>query len=245
MRKRKYAHSSNDNFAPDSLKENIDIIWQRKFPAKFARVSDAAALESLMMNHAVEDDIPKAHIHNLVGTALLKSDILPLNLQLVAELVPNAEYNRQKFAAITLRLASPNCTVLLFCSGRMVLTGCSSFNEAIAAALEVRKFLQVGFPCYKIQLVNVNVQNVVGNSDLNLKENETIDLDRMLAENKVYCTYLRQMFPGLIYRPNESPVVLLLFKSGKCVITGGKSLTDIIQGWRALYPKIKEYIVRK
>lgn len=71
----------------------------------------------------------------------------------------------------------------------------------------MRRFLQVGFPQHKIHLGNVNVQNVVGNADLNLREDQTIDLDRMLAENKVYCTYLRQMFPGLIYRPNESPVV--------------------------------------
>ena len=66
--------------------------------------------------------------------------------------------------------------------------------------------MQVGFPCQKIELGNVNVQNVVGNADLKLRDDQTLDLERMLEENKVYCTYLRQMFPGLIYRPHESPV---------------------------------------
>lgn len=74
--------------------------------------------------------------------------------------------------------------------------------------------VQVGFPQYKIDLANVNVQNVVGNADLQLKDNQSIDLDRMLAENKVYCTYLRQMFPGLIFRPNQSPVSSICHTSG-------------------------------
>ena len=236
MRKRKYAHSAQDTFTPDSLKEDIDVIWEREHGAKYMRVTQKPA--------AIQDDVPTAEIHNLVATSMLKSDILPLDLKKVSELVPNSSYDKQKFAAITLRIAQPNCTVLLFCSGRMVLTGCSSFTEAIAAAMEVRHFLQVGFPQYKIDLLSVNIQNVVANADLRLKSDETVDLDRMLTENKVYCTYLKQMFPGLIYRPAESPVVLLLFKSGKAVVTGGKSLSDIRTGWRALWPVIQKYIIK-
>ena len=49
-------------------------------------------------------------------------------------------------------------------------------------------------------------------------------------------------FPGLIYRPNSSPVVLLIFVSGKIVITGGKSSNDVKEGWRHLYPFVRRYI---
>lgn len=35
--------------------------------------------------------------------------------------------------------------------------------------------------------------------------------------------YEPEQFPGLIYRPQESPFVLLIFASGKVVITGGTS----------------------
>ena len=81
MRKRKYAHSSSDQFTPDSLKEDIDYIWAREFPEKFARLTDKRIEED------DTDNIPRAEIHNLVGTAMLKSDMLPLDLHLVAELV--------------------------------------------------------------------------------------------------------------------------------------------------------------
>lgn len=81
MRKRKYEHSANENFTPDSLKENIDSVWQREYPEEYTRVTGKKPRVE------TDDDIPKAEIHNLVGTALLKSDILPLNLHLVAALV--------------------------------------------------------------------------------------------------------------------------------------------------------------
>ena len=50
------------------------------------------------------------------------------------------------------------------------------------------------------------------------------------------------MFPGLIYRPESSPVVLLCFYSGKIVITGGKTLTDIYEGWTRLWPIVRPFI---
>ena len=55
-------------------------------------------------------------------------------------------------------------------------------------------------------------------------------------------TFQRNLFPGLIYRPDKSPVVLLCFSSAKIVITGGKKESDIELGWKRLWPLIKEFI---
>lgn len=241
MRKRKYSHRDEDSYRPDTLREDIDKLWLQLHPEKLRRFEKSA--------HAAPEEegeaMPLATTHNIVGTALLKSELLPLQLRVVSELVPNLIYDKQKFAAITLKIAEPNCTVLLFTSGKMVLTGCKSFTECVVAAHEVRKILQQGFPTHKIALVDVSIQNVVANADVRLGEGDSIDLDLMLAEHKVHCTYLKNMFPGLIFRPNQSPVVLLIFKSGKVVITGGKSLADIQTGWRGLWPTIRSYIRRR
>lgn len=238
MRKRTYCHREQHLYKPDNLVENITVFWgawEREQRRRLGLGDEGG-------DNAKDDDIPESYVHNIVGTALLKSDILPLSLKLVSELVPNMVYDRQKFAAITLRVAEPMCTVLLFTSGKMVLTGCKSFVQCMLAAHEVCKLLQVGFPTHRIEVVDVSVQNVVGNVNLNMGEGSEMDLDKMLEENKVFCTYLKNMFPGLIYRPDHSPVVLLLFKSGKIVITGGKSLSDINVGWRALWPTVRKYI---
>ena len=160
-------------------------------------------------------------------------------------MIPNMTYDKQKFAAITVRIGDPVSTVLLFTSGKMVLTGCKSYLQTIVSAYEVMRLLRVGFPLMNIYIDDVSVQNVVGNSDLQLGPDRYIDLDEMLAENRVYCTYLRTMFPGLIYRPQNSPVVLLLFQSGKVVITGGKSLDDVKGGWKRLWPEVSKYVKMK
>ena len=37
-------------------------------------------------------------------------------------------------------------------------------------------------------------------------------------------------------------MVLLIFSSGKIVITGGKSIGDVSDGWNALWPTVKKYV---
>ena len=48
-----------------------------------------------------------ASIHNLVGTSRVSSPLATLNLRMISSILPNAHYERQKFAAITIRLANP------------------------------------------------------------------------------------------------------------------------------------------
>ncbi len=62
-----------------------------------------------------------AQVHNLVGTCQLKSQG-SLNLEVISRFMPNSQYEKQKFAAITIQLGAPQCTMLLFTSGKMVLT---------------------------------------------------------------------------------------------------------------------------
>jgi TATA-box binding protein (TBP) (component of TFIID and TFIIIB) len=49
------------------------------------------------------------------------------------------------------------------------------------------------------------------------------------------------MFPGLIYRPTSLPIVLLIFFSGKVVITGAKNMADVYSGWIHMMDLLKTY----
>ena len=59
------------------------------------------------------------------------------------------------------------------------------------------------------RLRNVKIQNIVGNVDLRLGT-RVLNLERFHADHSIFSTYQRNMFPGLIYRPDDSPVVLLI-----------------------------------
>jgi transcription initiation factor TFIID TATA-box-binding protein len=49
------------------------------------------------------------------------------------------------------------------------------------------------------------------------------------------------MFPGLIYRPADMSVVLLVFFSGKIVITGAKSMSDVYGSWKHFSALLQAY----
>jgi transcription initiation factor TFIID TATA-box-binding protein len=50
--------------------------------------------------------------------------------------------------------------------------------------------------------------------------------------------YEPEQFPGLVYRMKEPKVVILLFGSGKMVITGGKSPLDCENAFRSIKEKL-------
>lgn len=69
-------------------------------------------------------------VHNMVSTSILQSSDMPINLTLLAMLLPCSTYDRRRFAAITIRLENPRCTALLFTSGKLVITGVKSWSVA-------------------------------------------------------------------------------------------------------------------
>ena len=83
---------------------------------------------------------------------------------------------------------------------------------------------------------------MVAHVELPVGPGGTLDIQEMYARLGLNCTYQRRMFPGLIYRPEASPVVLLCFYSGKIVITGGRTLGDIFEGWTRLWPIVRGFI---
>lgn len=185
---------------------------------------------------------PIPEIHNLVGTCKIQTTVAPLNLSLIAQCLPNAAFDKQKFAAITVRLSHPTCTVLLFTSGKMVLTGSKTFMDCRLAAKHVCALLRRAFPSLMFTISKVHIQNIVGNVDVHLNKDEYMDLDQINTENDVECTYQRNMFPGLIFRPINSRVVLLVFTSGKIVLTGAKYTKDLFDEWKILWPRLLRFI---
>lgn len=242
MRKRKYAHMMYERKIPDFLTEDIDRLYECLEQGAEARHTQHDA--ELSKYRDAREATPKASIHNLVATARIFTNCPSFDLHTISRFLPNCTYDKQKFAAITVRQHEPRCTILLFTSGKMVLTGCKDYVECCLASLNIAMLLRANLPHFYFTLHDVTIQNIVGNVDLCLGDTHYIDLDKMYTEENIYCTYQKNMFPGLIYRANSCPVVLLLFYSGKIVITGGKSRRDVFDGWAALWPVVKQYISR-
>ena len=85
------------------------------------------------------------------------------------------------------------------------------------------------------------MQNIVGHVDMHL-EHASVDLEMFYKEHNIECTFQRSMFPGLVYRARNSAVVMLIFASGRVVITGGKCPASIHAAWEALRRKLVRFV---
>ena len=187
---------------------------------------------------------PIPFIHNIVATAQIQTST-PLHLDRLKQIFRFSSFNRRKFAAVTLRLVRPNCTILLFTSGKLVITGSKSFSEALLSAYRIRGLLRRTCVGQQFAIAGFEIQNVVSHCELAVGEGEILDIEALYERYHIYSTYQSHIFPGLIFRYPNLKVVALMFFSGKVVLTGAKSLDDIEEGWDVIFALLKSYVVKR
>ncbi|KAH7731309.1 TATA-box binding protein [Aphelenchoides avenae] len=177
-------------------------------------------------------DIPMPTLQNIVSTVNLG---VPLDLKQIALRARNAEYNPKRFAAVIMRIREPRTTALIFSSGKMVCTGAKSEEASRLAARKYARIVQkLGFSA---KFTEFKVQNMVGSCDVKFP----IQLEGLCITHAQFSTYEPELFPGLIYRMVVPRVVLLIFVSGKVVITGAKYKKDIDEAFNQIYPILKGF----
>ncbi|PAV86559.1 hypothetical protein WR25_11949 [Diploscapter pachys] len=177
-------------------------------------------------------DIPMPTLQNIVSTVNLG---VPLDLKKIALHARNAEYNPKRFAAVIMRIREPRTTALIFSSGKMVCTGAKSEEASRLAARKYARIVQkLGF---NAKFTEFKVQNMVGSCDVRFP----IQLEGLCIMHQQFSTYEPELFPGLIYRMVKPRVVLLIFVSGKVVITGAKFKKEIDDAFNQIYPILKGF----
>ena len=81
------------------------------------------------------------------------------------------------------------------------------------------------------------VQNIVGSCDVGFP----ISLESLSSTHESFSTYEPELFPGLIYRMQIPKIVLLIFASGKIVLTGAKNKQDIFTAFDNIFPVLKKF----
>jgi transcription initiation factor TFIID TATA-box-binding protein len=181
----------------------------------------------LTMQHGITPQL-----QNVVATVNLGCR---LNLKVIALHARNAEYNPKRFAAVIMRIREPKTTALIFASGKMVCTGAKSEEESKFASRKYARIIQkLGFP---VRFTEFKVQNIVGSCDVGFP----IRLESLTNAHGVFSSYEPELFPGLIYRMLEPKVVLLIFVSGKIVLTGAKDRKEINRAFDNIYPILIDF----
>ncbi len=154
---------------------------------------------------------PKYKIENVVASVEVDAKI---DLNLLARKQRDAEYNPEQFPGLMLRVKNPKATILVFNSGRMVITGLRRESEAEKAVENViAKIRKAGITVSGKP--KITIQNIVASGDLHSRVD--LDMAQMALER---CLYEPEVFPGLIYRMKTPKAVFLIFSSGRIVCAG-------------------------
>jgi len=162
-------------------------------------------------------------ISNIVAGFDLGSE---LNLERISEEFGDTRYhpesnNRLSFSPFeqkSLKLIAPS-------TGRISIVGAKNTDDLIEARDEFLHLLEDEF----IDTPEIVVQNVVGTTSLNRE----LDLKELAASGGNLFEYSPENFPGLIFRPHNGATILI-FTSGKCVITGAKTYSQVVESYEEL-----------
>jgi len=142
-----------------------------------------------------------------------------------AKRIENAEHSRRSGNRLLIHFSNRDTLGILAPSGVYMFTGVDSYEELECAKSELLSALaELGIisssnPDSEEIIDPFQVQNVVCTAEL--KDQEGLNLSQLAINLGLEKTeYEPEQFPGLVYRPDNSSCTILVFSSGKMVITG-------------------------
>ena len=162
----------------------------------------------------IEKNKHDVEIQNVVAVASLGQK---MDLIAIMKIFRNVEYRPKRFPGLVFKLKQPKTTTLIFRTGKMVCTGAKSEKMAKSAVRKVvRELKKEGFIIRRSP--KIEIVNIVGTADIGGE----VDIE-VMADILDNVMYEPEQFPGLIYRMEKPKVVILMFRSGKMVLTGSKN----------------------
>ncbi len=176
-------------------------------------------------------------IENVVATVVVEITE-KIDLNIIARKHADVEYNPERFPGLVMRILKPKATILIFSTGKMVVTGLRKANEAGQVVEKVLKNIRKAG--IKVSNPEITIQNIVASGDLHTN----IDLN-MAAIIMEHAMYEPEVFPGLIYRMQEPKTVFLIFSTGRIVCTGAKKKEIVREAVRKLNKEVRKLGVAK
>ena len=170
-------------------------------------------------------------IENIVASGVIAESI---DLEEFTKNTENCELNKKRFPGAVYRISDPKVACLVFSSGKIVLTGIRD-DKALAngLAILVKSLKKAGIE--PLAEPRVAITNMVCSYNLG----KYININKLsVTLNLENIEYEPEQFPGLVYRIRDPKIVVLIFSSGKIILTGGKNLVDIKKGLDYLEEKL-------
>jgi transcription initiation factor TFIID TATA-box-binding protein len=135
-----------------------------------------------------------------------------------------------------MRIREPKATALVFRTGKLIVTGLKTLPDSETSTKKFVAIIQkAGFQNAKFD--QYQIQNMTATCNAGFP----ISLEGLMLANSKFATYEPELFPGLIYRMTDPKICLLIFVSGKVVITGAKSTDHLTMAISKIYNQLFEF----
>jgi transcription initiation factor TFIID TATA-box-binding protein len=181
--------------------------------------------------------MPKKKYETLKIENIVASGAIAETIDLVdfSEKTENCDLNKKRFPGAVYHIADPKIACLIFSSGKIVITGVRN-DEALAAGIAIVTKALKNAGIEPLKKPRIAITNMVCSYNLG----RYINLNKLTVTlNVENVEYEPEQFPGLVFRINEPKIVVLIFSSGKIILTGGKTLEDVRMGLDVLEKKLE------
>lgn len=152
---------------------------------------------------------------------------------------PIGKYKPEKYPGMYIRLNEDAPLITLYRTGKYIITGSDSEEESYSTR---DNFLNLLTEIGVLEKPNdewYSIQNYVCTGEIGeLQDLNALAISLGLGETE----YEPEQFPGLIYRPNSWDCVVLIFASGRVVLTGANDLKTAESTFEELQQELTEFI---
>lgn len=176
----------------------------------------------------------KPKVVNIIASVNLGTQ---LDLMYIATHTRNAEYNPKRFSAVNIRIQEPKATALIFKTGTMNIVGCRTEEAAMLAA---RKFTRIlALLKFKVSIEHFNIASMVATCSCGFE----ISLEQLAHAqgHSKFSSFNPETFAGLIYKIPQPRVTVILFHSGKMILTGAKNIQTLNEAAEWIYPVLVQF----
>ncbi|MEA2033381.1 MAG: TATA-box-binding protein [Euryarchaeota archaeon] len=172
-------------------------------------------------------------VENVVANARIADE---LDLNYIESRLEDAVFTKKKFPGLVYRTKDPKSAFLIFRSGKLVCTG-SKTEEGVRKVMDKLSADLRGIGVEVVEHPEFRVQNIVASASVGRELNLGAIVVGLELEGM---EYEPEVFPGLVYRIKEPKSAILIFSSGRLVITGGKTIEDCEKSVDVLLDKLRQ-----
>jgi len=152
---------------------------------------------------------------------------------------PIAQFDPEKYPGMYLRFDEEAPLITVYRTGKYIITGADSEEESEELRDEFLALLSEMGVIEEPDDEWFSIQNYVCTGEIGRTQNLNALAIRLGLENT---EYEPEQFPGLIYRPESRDCVVLIFATGKVVLTGARELEIAEVTFEELRQQLSEFV---